>query len=237
MEYGSSPRRGSAVERCVTEIRRAIVEGDLTPGQAIPQDRLARQVGTSHIPLREALRVLESQGLLRHVRNIGYAVADLDADELKQIHIMRRALETEVLRTVPRLTVEVAAALREINASMTAAVLSEDTASATRLNKDFHFLLFAQSHLRLVVAELDRLWVISDIYRTMYLWRSHMDRTIISEHEDMVKLASRGDSQRLVHLMDRHRDRSLQTVSPHLRSRGGEEKESALTNGRTERRK
>lgn len=206
----------SAVERCKEEIRRRVVAGDLVPGQPIQQERLAREFGMSHIPVREALRALESQGLLWHVPNVGYAVSRVDPEDLRQIHLIRRAIEGEILRTVPPPGPEVVNQLREINSAMREALLADDALTATRFNQEFHFCLFRQANLHILVNELERLWSLSDFYRTAYLSTVRRDKVIVQEHEEMIALACAGKRSQLAKLMDRHRERSFVIVKSQL---------------------
>lgn len=88
-------------------IRNRIFSGDLKEGQAMLQDALATEYGVSRIPLREALRQLESEGLVTSIPHRGYAVTVLSMDEIVEHFEIRAMLETDVLaRAVPNLTAD-----------------------------------------------------------------------------------------------------------------------------------
>jgi DNA-binding GntR family transcriptional regulator len=82
-----------------------IVEGELAPGAPLRQDHVAAEFGASHIPVREAFRRLEAQGLVVAAPRRGVRVAPLDAAAITEVTEMRAALEALALRhAVPRLT-------------------------------------------------------------------------------------------------------------------------------------
>src|SRR5258705_13989902 len=94
------PRQSEAAEltkQAADRIRDLIVRRQLLPGEKIGQVELARRLGVSRSPLREALRTLESEGIVTYEKNRGYLVARLDADELAQVYRLRAILEAELL--------------------------------------------------------------------------------------------------------------------------------------------
>lgn len=194
------------------------MSGALQAGQRIAQERLATELGVSHIPLREALKSLESQGFVRHTPNVGYSVTEFDRAELEQIHFMRRALETAVCTSLPKIGADAADDLSSINGKMAIAMRQGDFTTASRLNKEFHFSLFATAGMGLVLGELDRLWSLSDFYRLLYLAGARHDDRLLTEHEEMISLAMAGKRAELGRLMNAHRSRSLDHVVSHLDS-------------------
>lgn len=93
----------SMVDRVTEEIRRFIVAGELAPGQEFSLRQLATQLGVSFIPVREALRSLEAEGLLETRRGRSAIVAPLDAGELRAICQLRRQIEPELRERAARL--------------------------------------------------------------------------------------------------------------------------------------
>ena len=86
-------RRGGAQQTVVAELRRIILNGDAPPGTPVPLAEVADLFGVSHIPVREALKTLIGEGLVMHRPNSGYAVAQLTAQELYEMYIVRESLE------------------------------------------------------------------------------------------------------------------------------------------------
>jgi DNA-binding GntR family transcriptional regulator len=86
----------SLVDMVTVEIRRSVVSGDLQPGQEFSLRRLAEELGVSLIPVREALRRLETEGLVITRRARSAIVAPLDLGELRDIYRLRRQIEPEI---------------------------------------------------------------------------------------------------------------------------------------------
>jgi DNA-binding GntR family transcriptional regulator len=199
-------RRVTSVARVVDEIRAMLRARELTPGQQVRQESLAGRLGISRIPVREALKSLESEGILRHEQHVGYTVARLNADDLAQVYLMRRALETEVLRALPRLTSAQVKELARLNDAIADEVERADVAGIVAANQAFHFAMFDLSGLDLVVAEIERLWRRTEPYRTLHLYDSEGRKRIVREHRKMITALRQGDNEALVALMNTHRD-------------------------------
>src|SRR5262245_15516806 len=90
---GEASASGFAGQRVTNEIRTLILSGELAPGSRIRQEELAERFNTSRIPVREALRRLESEGLIILVPNSGGWVARLDLAECLETYMMRERLE------------------------------------------------------------------------------------------------------------------------------------------------
>lgn len=86
-------------------IRLAILRGQLAPGQVLKQEELAKQFGLSRVPVREALRQLEAEGLVVSYPHRGTVVAALSAEDIAEVFFIRTTLETTVLQlAVPKMT-------------------------------------------------------------------------------------------------------------------------------------
>ena len=95
---------GSTADALADAIRKSILRGDFKRGMALKQDELGAKAGVSKIPVREALVKLEAQGIVRLSPNRGAVVVDLSEDEIREITLMRIALETVLLKeAIPNL--------------------------------------------------------------------------------------------------------------------------------------
>lgn len=217
-----SPRTTSdrAASRVVEEIQRMIISGELLPGQQVRQELMAERLGVSRLPVREGLRQLTADGLVRHEHNVGYAVARLEQFEFDQIYLMRAALEREVLVALPRFDDE---ALAEVRARADEVIEASERADilAMRLsNQAFHFAMFDRSPMKLVVQELRRLWTLAMPYHAVYLYDPEARVRIIAEHESMIDALRDHDNERLVELMVGHRRGGEAGTSGMLRAGG-----------------
>src|SRR5690349_18784039 len=91
-------RRVTAQQAALEHLRELIGSGRLKPDARIRQEQLAADLGTSVIPVREALKTLEAEGQVRYAPHRGYQVARLSLDELTETYLIRRLLEDEIVR-------------------------------------------------------------------------------------------------------------------------------------------
>ncbi|WP_280218196.1 GntR family transcriptional regulator [Nocardia neocaledoniensis] len=196
---------GRATGRVADEIERLIVGGELLPGQPIRQVLMAERLGVSRLPIREALRHLTAAGLVDHEPNVGYTVARLRQTDFDQIYLMRAALEPEVLRSLPPFPAAVIAEVGRLGELVSAAAGQGDVLAMRLHNHAFHFAIFEQSPLNLVVAEVRRLWTLAMPYHAAYLYDPAARARVVGEHDQMIEALARQDNERLVALMDEHR--------------------------------
>jgi DNA-binding GntR family transcriptional regulator len=99
-----SERSGQGVETAYARLREAILHGDLRAGSVVVQARLAEVAGTSRTPVREALRLLEAEGLIVSEANKRIQIADFAPQDIEELEILRIAIESTAVRlTVPTL--------------------------------------------------------------------------------------------------------------------------------------
>lgn len=202
----------NATARATNAVRDMIMRGRLMPGQQLRQELLAEKLKLSRSPLREALRTLETEGFVRYVVNHGYFVAKFNAFELEQIYLLRRLLETELLKTMRRPTDVDIATLRAHNDEVEAGVKAGSIAQMLRANRQFHFTLLGMSPLTMVFREVERLWYLSEPYRAGYLWLPETRSRIVTEHNAIIDAVTAHDLDRLVSAAEQHRHASEQTV-------------------------
>lgn len=133
--------RASTSRVIADALRAAIVEGTLAPGAPLRQDAIARHFSVSAIPVREALRQLESEGWARVEIHKGATVAPLSAAEAREIYEIRSALESLAIGlAIPRHT---AATLNECERLCKVAEQEPDSALYAARNRAFHMSLYA----------------------------------------------------------------------------------------------
>jgi DNA-binding GntR family transcriptional regulator len=97
-DRGPIERPPSLVDEITSRIQTDILEGRLAPGQRISAAAVSRELGVSHIPVREALRRLEAGGLVESTHHQGAAVSSISIDELHDIYELRRLIEGSAAR-------------------------------------------------------------------------------------------------------------------------------------------
>ncbi|MFJ6621463.1 GntR family transcriptional regulator [Kitasatospora sp. NPDC091335] len=190
----ASKAAGSKAEQSYELLRARILDGTYGPGYRLVINQLAQEAGVSTIPLREALRRLQSDGLVEVVRNIGARVAVFEAVQVEHsLQILARLEGYATAVSAPLLTADQIAASREINQRMVAALEGFDPAAFTVLNRTFHFSIYQHCpdpHLRsLLEAEWARL---DHMRRSTFTYVPGRARRSVVEHENILDLIEQG---------------------------------------------
>ncbi|MFC5750649.1 GntR family transcriptional regulator [Actinomadura rugatobispora] len=142
-------------DETVDELRRLILKGDLEPGAHLTELAISERLGVSRLPVREAFRRLETEGLLEALPRRGVRVVQLDNDELETVREMRVALELmAVRRTVERGDEDILAELRALLKAGNEQSHEVDAATLDKLNDEFHELLSRGSGSRFLADSL-----------------------------------------------------------------------------------
>jgi DNA-binding GntR family transcriptional regulator len=191
--------------RAAALIRGMVFDGELLPGEKLRQVELAERIGVSRSPLREALRTLESEGLLSYEMNRGYVVARLEPGDVAELYHMRSLLEHELMMSIARPGRDELDVLEQHNKAMMAAIGQEDIAEIMRANRDFHFTIFELSPMKQFRREIARLWQLSEGYRHWWWHLPDAAARIDREHREIITALRRFDLERLIQLCDAHR--------------------------------
>jgi DNA-binding GntR family transcriptional regulator len=181
------------------QLRRKILSGELAPGTAFSQVQLATQLGISRTPLREAVRRLQSEGLLRSEHNRRVRVSPLSTGDFEDLYAMRIALDSLAAKiTVPQLTEVEIAALREAFDLATEAADRGDLARYHEPHRRFHYGLYAHAGPRLI-ARVEDLWDHADRYRLLYQAhageRTYLVQLASVDHAAILEAAEQGDAE------------------------------------------
>lgn len=208
----------SAVARLIERIRSMVLSGELLPGQKVLQKELAEQLGVSRIPVREALAQLHAEGVLDHRANTGFTVGRFDSEDLAEIYLMRRLLETELIRSTDLTTVDLPR-MRKLHAKMDSVSPVSQPDEFQRLNQEFHFVLFDASSLKRVRREVARLWYMSAYYRAFYLSvQGRPEGSLQLEHKNILDAIEKNDRKQLIKFSDEHRHWTERMVEDRLGS-------------------
>jgi DNA-binding GntR family transcriptional regulator len=183
-------------------LRDMILDGTFGIGVQMKQEALAKRFGVSRIPVREALKRLEVEGLIQHTVNQGSVVASMSMQELLETIDIRIGLESRALKlAVPNMTKADFKAAKEILARYDA---SESPREWSELNLEFHLCLYRPSGRARLVQMID------SIVRSIHIHlRAHQSLAVgrkspQSEHRDILKACSAGDVDLAVRLLEQH---------------------------------
>ena len=205
-----APELATAQQVAATWLRRAIARGVLRPGDRIGQDAAAMQIGVSLIPVREALRMLESEGVVTYLPRRGYFVSTLDLAELEEIYRLRRLLETDAIeRGLARATAADVRGLEEAAAACRAAAVAGDVGAQLAENRRFHFALYALGGSETEQRLIRMLWDATEAYRAIYYDLDGAAADADRAHEAVLDAVRAGDARRCAAELDGHREQAL----------------------------
>ena len=207
----------TAQEAVLRELRSDIVLGVLAPGSQVVQESLAQRYGVSRVPLREALKILEGEGLVSYHPHRGYFVMELSIDDLAEVYRLRSLLEAEAISlAVPHLAREDCDALEAILYEMQSASSCGDISGLADANRRFHFGIFDQAAMPRLSRLLNQLWDATDVYRTLYFQSDVNRHRVSAEHAEMLAALRNLDAGKLIDLHDAHREHSVESARQQL---------------------
>lgn len=177
-------------------VRKAILRGELAPGAVVSQVQLARDLGVSRTPLREALRMLQREGLIESKHNQRMRVAAFSLPDLEQLYIMRVTLESTAIRlTILGLTPEDIASLEGDLAQMTHFDEQDDFERWEVPHRAFHGMLNRGAGDRISIA-LSQLSDHAERYRRLHATRVPKTRPRVArEHRLILDAAKTHDAE------------------------------------------
>lgn len=193
---GAVDDAGSLADRVADWIRAEILEGRLAPGERIRQEAVARACNTSRMPVREAIRRLEEEGLVTHISHVGARVATLDIAELDEIYLLREQLEPLALaESVPRLTARDHERLREYVLEMETCGDPDDPARWITLDRSFHLSTYSGARMPRLLEIVEGLWNRTQQYRRAYTRLPTRFTIAQMEHRLLLEAIARRDPE------------------------------------------
>jgi DNA-binding GntR family transcriptional regulator len=206
---------GATGARIATTLRELILDGEYAPGERIRQDELAERHGASRLPVREALRMLEAEGLVTLVANTGAWVATLSADECHELYLVRERVEPLLLRM--NVTLIDADALDRLAALATEMEETGDVERFLALDREFHLSPLAHTPTTVLGDLVLNLWNRTQHYRreATRLFSTEGDRSVHHDHHLLVAALRRADADEAEHVLARHIRRSRLELARH----------------------
>ncbi len=179
--------------RVAGHLRQVILDGTIAPGEWIRQEEVAERLGASRLPVREALRILEAEGLTEHVANRGARVPRLNMHEVDVLYRMRERLEPLALaESLDRLT---ATDLDRLEQLQTRIEANADVADFLALDREFHLLTYTGCPIDQLRATVTRLWNSTQHYRRAFVALTGRERrwVVNAEHRLLLDAVRRRD--------------------------------------------
>ncbi|MEV4991635.1 GntR family transcriptional regulator [Pseudarthrobacter sp. LMD1-1-1.1] len=195
---------GAASLRIADELGRKILDGSLLPGTRIRQERIAEEFGVSRLPIREALRILESRGLVSLVASTGAWVSSMNLEECQESYLMRERLEPLALgQAVASINSDSIDRLDWLAREMESCA---DVEEFVELDREFHLLSFRDAGMPTLLELVERLWNTTQHYRRAYVQLTGPDRLEEThlEHRMLVAAIRRRDALSAEELLAMH---------------------------------
>jgi DNA-binding GntR family transcriptional regulator len=192
-------------DAATAELRERILSGELESGAPLRLEELARSLGTSISPVREAVRKLEALGLAVHVAHRGSRVKELDVDDLRDTYEARLALEpVAVARASAHITPADVQRARTALEDYTRCRERGDRPAARVAHDAFHFTLYTASGSHWLVRLIRPTWDNSERYRELSIQNAGIIRGRQAEHERILAACAAGDGETAAAELRRH---------------------------------
>ena len=204
----------TASEQIEQVLKQAILEGRLPPGEVLRQEELAQTFNVSRMPVREALRQLEAQGLLQTVQHKGAVVAPLIEDDALETYELRLLLETQALRlSLPLLSeedFEVAAGYIE------ALEVETDWSRMGTLNRQFHQALYCKAPNKKLLALIDEGLIEEERFLRFNLEQMNLGKLSQDDHRALLRHARARDIEACIKELELHLHRGVKAITHYL---------------------
>lgn len=211
------PRHNLMREDVYIFLRDDILSGKYLPGTRIVETHFAKQINTSRTPVREALHMLEREGLLQTIPRVGYIVSEIDARELDEICEIRAINEALAARWAMRnITLkEIQALKKNIKASM-AKITEDRNAELPSLNAEFHNIIYHASGSKRLAEHcelLRRQMVRGQFHRITNLQKVVVKA--IQDHNEILKCIIDKDEEKIEQVIRKHMEHYRDDVKKH----------------------
>ncbi|WP_278924112.1 MULTISPECIES: GntR family transcriptional regulator [Pseudophaeobacter] len=198
-------KRQSLPDVIADDIRERILNGDLAEGATIRQEALAEEYTVSRMPVREALKRLDAEGLVQLTNNQGATVTKHSLDEIGEIFDLRILIEVDLFRSaIPVMSASQIARCEQILEAMETSYDADDVGKWGALNYDYHSALYAPANRWLTNEVLQRINLQSDRYVRMHLSVMKQRDPAREEHRELLALAREGKVEEACAVLTHH---------------------------------
>lgn len=197
-----------------------IMDGKLKMGEKLNTEELAKQLGVSRMPIREALSSLEKMGLAESIPYVGTRLVTLNQEDILQIYMMRQMLEPmAAANACMKITEEEIAALGELHQEYVRIVKAPElNAKSVHLqNRKFHFAIYELSGMNRVCSVIESLWDTLSFFKLIYgrefIKNSEDTEKMIAEHQGYLDALKQRDAEALKESLYENLNNRIQRIS------------------------
>lgn len=220
MDENSKADRGVPA-KIANELRSLIARGTLAPGMRLGQTELAAQFNASRVPVREALKLLSSEGIIEHDPNRGFFVTRLSRDEAEQLFTLRHMVEDELLKTIEWPDDKQLKELERRAERLEELLNAGDRQSWWDEHRQFHTVIFELSPRKTIMREAMRLWALTDRFRALLPLprRPSEERNVVNKYE-LLQALKKKDRKKLIAVRRNRREAFERLLLETLEARG-----------------
>jgi DNA-binding GntR family transcriptional regulator len=202
----------SRQELAYSSVRQRIQDGRYGAGSRLIISEIAKDLGSSPIPIREALRRLEAEGFVKFLHNQGAVVRRVSAEDYVETLATMAVLEGYITALVSdAIDAKGINLLRSTNRRMAAAWANGDIGRFGSLNKDFHFIIYSYCPNRLMVDFINAAWArLDNVRQTSIALLPGRGQTSLAEHDEIIEALVKPDTKARIEKMAR--EHKLSTI-------------------------
>lgn len=210
------PRAASSAEFVAQILREAILSGALRPGEILRQEILSNALGVSRMPVREAIQILDSQGLVEHSAHRGSTVAKISLEDIEEIFGVRLALETlAIQRSVPHLDADM---LERTRLNLLEMNRAKNLDAYLLLHRKFHLSLYSARCSDRLIALISKQFDLAERYLRLERLVLNFAEEDKAEHVALFDACRQHDVSAAVKILETHIGEAGHTLSAVVRA-------------------
>lgn len=188
-------------------LRQGILKGELKPGERLMEIHLANQLGVSRTPIREAIRMLELDGLVKMIPRKGAQVSNISKEDLRDVLEVRKALDTLAISLAcERIDEALLLEIKKASEAFKASVKTGDSTKIAEADVAFHEAIHVASGNKRLFVLINNMAERLYRYRLEYIKECSDRMELIKEHDEMVRCIELGDKEGAVKIIEQHID-------------------------------
>ena len=200
-------------------LRKAILKGELQPGERLMEVQLANRLGVSRTPIREAIRKLELEGLVTMIPRRGAEVAEITEKNMRDVLEVRRALEELAVKIAcEKITEEELVFLAQVAKKFRDVMHGDDLMKITEADVEFHEIIYESTGNARLIQILSNLREQMYRYRVEYLKDYNSHGILAEEHDEIVKALCARDTERACKAIVSHIENQQSSIIKSIRS-------------------
>ena len=201
-------------------LRKAILRGELKPGERLMEIQLANKLGVSRTPIREAIRKLELEGLVLMIPRKGAEVAEITEKNMRDVLEVRKALEELAVQLAcDKITKEEIEEMKKAAEEFRMILKNKDITEIAEADVRFHDIIYMATDNQKLIHLLNKLREQMYRYRVEYLKNPDVHEQLTQEHEEIVYHIKRREKVEATAVTCQHIDNQVSAVTDKIRTK------------------